>query len=155
MATPDAEICGFLDVKFTSNKHIKSRKVRKKILVLSKVWKRYWCTVKRLGSDSVVQIQFDTTFGRSALERSNFLIIPSNAVVHRIHSKTKQFAFCVSPATDGKPLLSLSATSETETQRWMANIRHLLRSRRHHCAEKCYNVSIVDNAHSKTAGLTG
>ncbi|XP_029175194.1 uncharacterized protein LOC114943689 [Nylanderia fulva] len=154
MDTCKMEICGFLYVKSMGNRYIAQR-VRKKTLMMSKVWKRLWCSVKKLKS-GLVQIQFDTRFSDFAKqsEKGNCIIIPSNAIIHRIRSKTKQYAFAVSLATDKKSLL-LSTNSETETQHWMANIRHLLKPRRHHCIEKSYSVSIVDNAHSKASGLTG
>lgn len=156
MDTLDTEICGFLYVKSMGNRYI-AQKVRKKPLMMSKVWKRLWCSVKKLESGLGVQIQFDTKFSDFAKqsEKGNCIVIPSNAILHRIRSKTKQYAFAVSLARDKKLLLSLCANSETETQQWMANIRHLLKPRRHRCMEKSYSVSIVDNAHSKASGLTG
>ncbi|XP_025152693.1 uncharacterized protein LOC105185810 isoform X2 [Harpegnathos saltator] len=128
MDTRNAEICGFLYVKLVGQRYI-ARKVRKKVLVSSKVWKRLWCCIKKLGSG------------------------PS-AIIYRIHSKTKQFAFGILQGKDRKLLLSLSTDSETETQRWMKNIRYLLNPKKD-CIKKSYNVSIVDNAHSKAAGLIG
>lgn len=159
-AKQDEEFCGFLDVKTTGSRYI-IQKVRKKALMPSKVWKRLWCSVKKLGAGFGVRVQFNSKLGysRSALnhqgEKDNSVVIPPSAVVYRIRSKTKQFAFGVSSAKGRKPLLSLSANSEIETQRWMSNIRHLLKPRRHCCAEKSHNISIVDNAHSKAAGLIG
>ncbi|KMQ95219.1 hypothetical protein RF55_4580 [Lasius niger] len=160
MNTPDTEICGFLNVKSMGNRYI-AQKVRKRTLVLSKVWKRLWCSVKKLDLGLGVQVQFDTRLscGSDASakqsEKDSCVVIPPNAIVYRVRSKTKQYAFAVSSAKDKKPLLSLSANSETETQHWMTNIRHLLKPRRHCCMEKSYSVSMVDNAHSKASGLTG
>lgn len=160
MDTLDTEICGFLSVKLVGSRFI-AQKVRKKTLTLSKVWKRLWCSIKKLEPGLGVQVQFDTKLicGGSASakqgEKGSCIIIPPNAVVYRIRSKTKQYAFAVSSAKDRNPLLSLSANSETETQHWMANIRQLLKPRRHCCMEKFYSVSMVDNAHSKASGLTG
>lgn len=159
MDTFDAETCGFLYVKSAGHKYV-AQKVRKKALVSSKVWKRLWCSIKRLESGLGIQIQFDSKFGcsNSALkqrEKYNFVIIPLTAIIYRIHSKTKQFAFGISQGKDRKLLLSLSGNSETETQRWMENIRYLLNSKRYYCTKKSYNISMVDNAHSKAAGLLG
>lgn len=161
MGTRDTEICGFLDVKSTGNKYVTQR-MTKRTLALSKVWKRSWCSMRKLEEGPILglQVQFNQKLGcrSNALkqnEKDNSVTIPSSAIVHRIRSSTKQFAFSVSPAVDRKPLLSLSANSETETQRWMADIRHLLKPRRHYCSERSYDVSMVDNAHSKAAGLTG
>lgn len=160
MDTPDTEICGFLHVKSMGNNRFIAQKVRKRPLVLSKIWKRLWCSIKKLGPGLGVQVQFDIRLscGGSASklsEKGSCIVIPPNAVVYRIRSKTKQYAFAVSSTKDRKPLLSLSANSETETQHWMANIRQLLRPRRYSCMEKSYSVSIVDNEHSKASGLTG
>lgn len=162
MDTPDAEICGFLDVKSMGNNRYIAQKVRRRTLALSRVWKRLWCYVKKLGPGLGVQVQFDTRLGRGGGasakqdEKGSCVVeIPSNAIVHRIRSKTKRYAFAVSSARDRKPLLSLSANSETETQHWMANIRQLLKPRGHRCAERSYSVSMVDSVHSKASGLTG
>jgi len=155
METNDSEICGFLDVK--SGKKYTAQSLKRRALLSSKIWKRLWCSVKKLESGLGVQVQFDSKFSCSTLkqcENGNSVIIPSNAVIYRIRSKTKQFAFGISSTREKKPLLSLSANSETETQRWMANIRQLLKPRRYHSIGKFY-VSIVDNAHSKAAGLIG
>lgn len=155
MSTNNTEICGFLDIKSMRSKYV-AQKVRKRSLALSKVWKRSWCSVRKLGPGLGIQVQFDQKLG-SALKQNedSSVTIPSSAIMYRIRSRTKQFAFSITPAVDKKSLLSLSANSETETQRWMANIRQLLKPRRHCCVERSYNVSIVDNAHSKEAGLTG
>jgi len=159
MSTHDTEICGFLDVKLTRRRYVVQR-VRKRAITLSKMWKRSWCSVRNLGFGLGLQVQFDqklSCHGNASKqnEKDNSVVIPPSAIVHRIRSRTKQFAFSISLATDRESLLSLSANSETETQRWMANIRHLLKPRRHYCTEKSYDVSMIDNAHSKAAGLTG
>jgi len=154
MDTDDTEICGFLDVK-SGNKYT-AQSLKRRALLSSKIWKRLWCSIKKLKSGSGVQVQFGSKFSCNTLkqcENGNSVVIPSNAVVYRIHSKTKQFAFGISSTREKKPLLSLSANSETETQRWMANIRQLLKPRRYSIGK--FYVSIVDNAHSKAAGLTG
>ncbi|XP_018371368.1 PREDICTED: uncharacterized protein LOC108766526 [Trachymyrmex cornetzi] len=162
MSMQDMEICGFLYVKSTRKRYnVKiSQRVRKRTLALSKVWKRLWCSIRKLGPSLGLQVQCDQklSYHDNALkqnEKDNSVVIPPNAIVHRILSRTKQFAFSISSAVDRKPLLSLSANSETETQRWMTNIRHLLKPRRHCCIEKSYDISMVDNAHSKAAGLIG
>ncbi|XP_012528896.1 uncharacterized protein LOC105832472 [Monomorium pharaonis] len=159
MSTPETEICGFLDVKSMGSRYI-AQKVRKKGLALLRIWKRSWCSVKKLEPGLGVQIQFDEKLScRSSTlkqkEKDNSVVIPPNATIYRICSRTKQFAFSISLAVDRKPILSLSGNSETETQRWMANIRHLLKPRKYSCTERSYEVSIIDNAHSKAAGLTG
>ncbi|KAL6268417.1 hypothetical protein P5V15_001552 [Pogonomyrmex californicus] len=155
MSTHDTEICGFLDIKLTGNKYI-ARKMKKKPLALSRVWKRTWCSVKKLKSGLGVQVQFDLKLGNvKQNEKGDFVEIPSDAVLYRVHSRTKRFAFCIALARDRKALLSLSANSETETQRWMANIRYLLKPKKYCFAEKSYQISMIDNTHSKVAGITG
>ncbi|EZA52987.1 hypothetical protein DMN91_002387 [Ooceraea biroi] len=154
MSADDREICGFLDVK--SGKRYTAQRFKKKALLSSKIWKRLWCSVTKFEPGLGVQVQFDSKFSCSALkqcENGNCVIIPPSAVIYRVRSKTKQFAFGIASTREKKPILSLSANSETETQRWMANIRHLLKPRRYSMG-KLY-VSIVDNAHSKAAGLIG
>lgn len=158
MDTHNCEICGFLDVKSMRNKYFK-QKMRKKSLK-SKLWKRLWCSVNKLGPGLGVQIQFKSRLCYSnnifkQNEKSDTVTIPPSAIIYRLCSKTRQFAFGISTEKGTKPLLSLSANSETEAQRWMTNIRYLLQPRRDYCIEKSYNVSIIDNAHSKAAGLTG
>lgn len=159
MDTIATEVCGFLYVKSIGHRYIAQR-IRKKALVSIKVWKRLWCSVKKLGSGLGIQIQFNNKLSSSSSalkqrEKYNSVIIPLTAIIYRIHSKTKQFAFGISQRKDRKLLLSLSASSETETQRWMKNIRYLLNPKRDCCTRKSYNISIVDNVHSKAAGLLG
>ncbi|KAL0110943.1 hypothetical protein PUN28_012776 [Cardiocondyla obscurior] len=142
MSLRDLEVCGFI--------------WRKKTMTLSNVWKRSWCSIRKLNEGRGLEIQFYQKRSNALKqnEKDSSVIIPPNAIVHRICSSTKQFAFSILSKVDRKPLLSLSANSETVTQRWIADIRQLLNPRKYY-TEKSYYVSMVDNAHSKTAGLTG
>ncbi|XP_035741143.1 uncharacterized protein LOC118449974 isoform X1 [Vespa mandarinia] len=154
----DTEICGgFLDAKLSGTRCV-TQKVRKRSLAPWKVWKRHWCTVKKLGPGLGIEIQLDygiSSGGISQNEKDNSIVIPYDAIVYRTQSKSKQFAFGIFLNKERKPLLYLSGNSETETQRWMSNIRQLLKPRKHRLMDGFYNISIVDNAHSRLAGLTG
>ncbi|XP_043501692.1 uncharacterized protein LOC122523842 [Polistes fuscatus] len=152
----DTEIyCGFLDAKLSGTRCL-TQKVRKRSLAPWKVWKRHWCMVKKLGPGLEIQLDYGISSGGiSQNEKDNSIIVPYDAIVYRTQSKSKQFAFGIFLNKERKPLLYLSGCSETETQRWMSNIRQLLKPRRHRFMDRSYNISIIDNAHSRLAGLTG
>ncbi|KAK2576933.1 hypothetical protein KPH14_005551 [Odynerus spinipes] len=135
-----------------------TQKVRKRSLASWKVWKRHWCSVKKLGPGLGIEIRLDcgiSSGGVSQNEKDNSIIVPYDAIIYRTQSKSKQFAFGIFLNKERKPMLYLSGNSETETQRWMSNIRQLLKPRKHRFMDGSYNISIVDNAHSRLAGLTG
>ena len=154
----EEEICGFLDVKFCGSKS-KVHKVKKRTLGPWKVWKRHWCSFQKLGSELGVRVNLDYCIGNdnssSSNDKENFIVIPLDAIICRTQSRSKQFAFGIFPIKDRKPLLYLAGNSETESQRWMANIRQLLRPRKLTFAPGSYKISMVDNPHSKASGLTG
>ncbi|XP_031845900.1 uncharacterized protein LOC116432749 isoform X2 [Nomia melanderi] len=158
MTEENAEICGFLDVKYLSGKY-KVHKVRKRTLAPWKVWRRHWCSIRRLGPGLGVRIQLDynisNAINTSPNDKDNSLIIPSDAIIYRTQSRSKQFAFGIFPTKERKPLIYFAGNSETESQRWMANIRQLLRPRKSQFIPGSYSVSMVDNAHSKASGLIG
>ncbi|KAK0175574.1 hypothetical protein PV327_009314 [Microctonus hyperodae] len=151
MAGGDIEHCGFLDAKLPGSR------VRKRSIALWKAWRRHWCTVRKLGPGLGVEIQLDRglVLDNHINDRNNSIKIPADSVICRTESKTKLFAFGIFPAKERKPLLLLSGMSESETQRWMANLRQLLKPRRHRFMEGSFNISMVDNTHSRAAGLTG
>lgn len=157
MAEESTEICGFLDVKFFGGKS-KVHKVKKRTLGPWKVWKRHWCSVKKLGPGLGVKVQLDYLIGNGSAvspnDKDTSIIIPLDATIYRTQSRSKQFAFVIT-ANERKPLLYLAGHSETESQRWMANIRQLLRPRKYQFAIESYSISMVDNMHSKASGLTG
>lgn len=154
----EKEICGFLDVKYCGSKS-KVHKVKKKTLGPWKVWKRHWCSFQKLSSELGIKVHLDYCIGNdnnsSSNDKENFIIIPLNAIICRTQSRSKQFAFGIFPIKERKPLLYLAGNSETESQRWMANIRQLLKPRKLKIITGSYNVSMVDNSHSKASGLTG
>lgn len=158
MAEENNEISGFLDVKFFCGKS-RVHKVKKRTLGPWKVWKRHWCSFENLGSGVGIKVHLDFCLGNSnaqlVQERDNSIIIPLDAIICRTQSRSKQFAFGIFPSKERKPLLYLAGNSEIDTQRWMANIRQLLRPRNLKAALGFHSISIVDNAHSKASGLTG
>ncbi|KZC05695.1 hypothetical protein WN55_04635 [Dufourea novaeangliae] len=158
MAEENIEICGFLDVKYLSGKY-KVHKVRKRPLAPWKVWRRHWCSIKKLGPGLGVRVQLDYNISSgvtmSPNDKDSSLIIPLDAIICRTQSRSKQFAFGIFPTKERKPLIYFAGTSETESQRWMANIRQLLRPRRNRFIPGSYIMSMVDNVHSKSSGLTG
>ncbi|KOX81259.1 hypothetical protein WN51_00167 [Melipona quadrifasciata] len=154
----ETEICGFLDVKFCGSKS-KVHRVKKRTLGPWKTWKRHWCSFEKLSSGEGVRMNLDYCISNdsnaSSSDKENFVVIPSNAVICRTQSRSKQFAFGIFPVKERKPLLYLAGNSETESQRWMTNIRQLLKPRKLKFAPGSYKVSMVDNLHSKASGLTG
>ncbi|XP_012255367.1 uncharacterized protein LOC105685651 isoform X2 [Athalia rosae] len=158
MAGGDAEICGFLDAKLPGNRGMTQR-VKKRSLAPWKVWRRHWCSIRKLGSGLGIEVRLDCGISSGGAtvpkDRDNAIKIPADAIICRTESRSKQFAFGIFPAKERKPLLYLSGNSETETQRWMANLRQVLKPRRHRFMEGMFHVSMVDNAHSRAAGLTG
>ncbi|XP_015516790.1 uncharacterized protein [Neodiprion pinetum] len=158
MAGEDAEICGFLDAKLPGNRGMTQR-VRKRSLAPWKVWRRHWCSVRKLGPGLGIEVRLDCGISSGGAtvpkDRDNAIKIPTDAIICRTESRSKQFAFGIFPPSERKPLLYLCGNSETESQRWMANLRQVLKPRRHRFMEGMFHVSMVDNAHSRGAGLTG
>ncbi|KAF3425469.1 hypothetical protein E2986_03486 [Frieseomelitta varia] len=154
----EAEICGFLDVKFCGSKS-KVHRVKRRTLGPWKTWKRHWCSFEKLSSGEGLRMNLDYCISNdnstSSNDKENFIVIPSDVVVCRAQSRSKQFAFGIFPIKERKPLLYLAGNSETESQRWMTNIRQLLKPRILKFEPGSYKVSIVDNLHSKASGLTG
>ena len=163
MAGEDTELCGFMDAKLPGGQRVKKRP-----LAPWKVWRRHWCAVRKLGPGLGLEILLDYGVSSAANNANgtpgyyasgdkdtSCIRIPSNAIICRTESRSKQFAFGIFPAKERKPLIYLCSVSESESQRWMASLRQILRPRRHRYMEGTYNVSMVDNAHSRSAGLTG
>ncbi|XP_034950236.1 uncharacterized protein [Chelonus insularis] len=150
MAGDRVELCGFLDAKLPGNL------IRKRPFSSWKAWRRHWCTVRKLGPGLGVEVQLERGINiEGMIERRDSIKISSDSIICRTESRTKLYAFGIFPPKERKPLLYLSGISESETQRWMANLRQLLRPRRHRFIEGTFNISMVDNSHSRTAGLTG
>ncbi|XP_058794161.1 uncharacterized protein LOC131665924 isoform X2 [Phymastichus coffea] len=150
------ELGGFMDAKLASCRNM-SQRMKKRTLAPWKVWRRHWCTVRKLGVGRGIEVLLDQGYGSNpnANDKDNIIKIPANAVICRTESRTKPYAFGIFPAKERKPLLYLAASSEIESQQWMAGIRQMLRPRRHRFMEGTYAVSMVDNAHSRSSGMTG
>ncbi|XP_067003168.2 uncharacterized protein [Anabrus simplex] len=140
------ELSGYLDVKVPS-------RVRKRGFTPWKAWNKQWCKVRREESGILVQL------GNSA---SNTVLIPANSTLCRSNSRSRQFAFGVFHHVGQvrRPSLFLAGNTETESQKWMAHIRNLLRPYPHFDLNSqigsCdFRVSLIDNPHSQVAGLTG
>ena len=155
MAGEDTELCGFMDAKLPGLGRCMGQRVKKRPLAPWKVWRRHWCAVRKLGPGLGLELLLDHGVGSAASDKDSCIRIPANAVVARTESRSKHFAFGVFPANERKPLVYLAASSESESQRWMASLRHLLRPRRHRFLDGTFSISMVDNAHSRSAGLTG
>ncbi|KAI4467383.1 olfactomedin-related [Holotrichia oblita] len=85
------------------------------------------------------------------------VILPRSSTLCRTESRTKQYAFGVfTLGRNQKPLLFLSGSSESDTQSWMASIRRMLCVASYlPVGDSNFHVSIIDNAHSRKAGLLG
>lgn len=153
----NVELCSFLEAKIPVSNCV-TPKVKKRPLSMWKLWRKYWCTVVRSGPGIEITLDSGITLGTDFMmsnEKRSCVTIPVNAVVCRVESKSKKFAFAIFPFKERKPLLYLCANSEIETQKWMADLRQLLRPRKQPVLEGSHFVSIIDNAHSRAAGMTG
>lgn len=156
MAGEDTELCGFMDGKLPFGRCSVQQRMKKRSLAPWKVWRRHWCAVRKLGAGQGLEILLDHGVGsQAAADKDSCIRIPPDALICRTESRTKHYAFGIFPAKERKPLIYLAASSEIETQRWMAGLRQMLRPRRHRFMEGSHDISMVDNAHSRSAGLTG
>jgi hypothetical protein len=140
-------VCGYLDVKISA----KSRRG----LTPWKAWQKQWCELKRLDSiENGVELKLKSSIDGSLL---SCVLLPRSSTICRTESRTKQYAFGVfTMGRTQKPLLFLSGISESDTQSWVSSIRKML------CVATClpvgksnFHISIIDNAHSRAAGLVG
>lgn len=152
MAGDESELCGFMEAKIPN-----SLRSKKRTLAPWKVWRRHWCQIRKLGCNLGLEILLDYGVDNRAFnnDKDNTIKIPTDSLICRTESRSKHYAFGIFPKKERKALIYLSSTSESESQRWMANIRQLLKPRRHRFMEGTFNISMVDNAHSRSAGLTG
>lgn len=137
------EISGFLDVKLLCAS--KPHKIHKRTLSL-KLWRRHWCSITK--TNGTVKFELLT-----ANQKGESIIIPLDACLYRTRSRSKEFAFGIF-ITEKKPLIYLAGNSETESQRWMSDIRKLLRERTVEPVGT-YFVSVIDNICSKASRLIG
>ena len=154
MAGDDAEVCGFVDAKLPGNRGVTQRMKNS-----WKVWKRHWCAARKLSMGQGIEILLDCSIsnGKSVIpnEKDNRIKIPSSVIICRTESKTMHYSFGIFSPKEKKPLLYLAADSETNTQRWIASLRQLLRPRKHRFMEGSLSISIIDNAHSRSSDLMG
>ncbi|XP_008195061.1 uncharacterized LOC100141786 isoform X1 [Tribolium castaneum] len=140
-------ICGYLDVKISA----KSRRG----LTPWKAWQKQWCELKRLDNiENGVELKLKSSMEGSVL---NCLLLPRSSTICRTESRTKQYAFGVfAMGRTQKPLLFLSGASESDAQDWIASIRKMLCVASYlPVGESNFHVSVVDNVHSRAAGLVG
>ncbi|XP_046661652.1 uncharacterized protein LOC124354899 [Homalodisca vitripennis] len=142
LAMTGPEICGHVDVKVPS----KGRKFGQ-----WKAWRRQWCIV-RYGHGSTLQL----VLGSGHNNPTSCIDIPYNAIICRSESRSRQFAFGVySSSSIRQPIVFLAARSETEAQQWMLRIRNLISPPKIPVEAGKFSVSLIDNAHSRIAGLAG
>ncbi|KAJ9577296.1 hypothetical protein L9F63_006135 [Diploptera punctata] len=133
------EMSGFLDVK------VPARVRRRRGLAPWKAWKRQWITITR-APDAGLEVQLGSTCVR----------VPPRAILCRTDSRSRKFAFGVFSWTEPRwPSLYLAGSSESDTQLWMQHIRNMLNPPNLCMADEGFLVSLIDNAHSRIAGLTG
>ncbi|GJQ78495.1 hypothetical protein Trydic_g11611 [Trypoxylus dichotomus] len=140
-------ISGYLDVKISA----RSRRG----FTPWKAWQKQWCEIKRLESmENGLELKFKSSADGSVISN---VILPRSSTLCRTESRTKQYAFGVfTLGRNQKPLLFLSGSSESDTQNWMASIRRMLCVASYlPVGESNFHVSIIDNGHSRKAGLVG
>ncbi|CAH1968033.1 unnamed protein product [Acanthoscelides obtectus] len=140
-------VTGYLDVKVSSRSRRGFRPW--------KAWKKQWCEICRLDSiENGVEIKLKTSEEGNLINR---LVLPRSSTVCRTESRTKQYAFGVFSLTQNKkPILFLSGSSESDAQKWMFAIRRMLSIASYiPVGGSSFHVSLVDNAHSRAAGLLG
>ncbi|XP_054277855.1 uncharacterized protein LOC128996503 isoform X2 [Macrosteles quadrilineatus] len=139
------EVCGHVDVKVPS----KGRKFG-----VWKAWRQQWCIV-RCGQDRTIQM----VLGHGHNSPTSCIVIPYNAVLCRSESRSRPYAFgvfCSSSVTRFRqPIVFLAARSETQSQNLMLKIRNLISKPKIPVEPGLFSVSLIDNTHSRTAGLAG
>ncbi|XP_028142156.1 uncharacterized protein LOC114336048 isoform X1 [Diabrotica virgifera virgifera] len=138
---------GYLDVKIPSKS--------KRGFTPWKTWKKQWCEINRLDSiENGIELKL-----RSCKEGNilNCFILPRSSTICRTESRTKQYAFGVfNLGRKQKPLIFLNGSSETQTQEWMLTLRRMLAVASYIPVDNSnFRVSLVDNHHSRAAGLLG
>nr|CAD7440854.1 unnamed protein product [Timema bartmani] len=136
------ELSGHLDVKLPGG-------ARRRGFTPWKAWKKHWCLVRKTSCGAEVQLGAVTG-------STKCVVLPLDATLCRTESRSRQYAFGVFPGGSKcrQPALYLSGSCENESQRWMCNIRFMLRPPRAG-NEEDFTVSLIDNAHSRLAKLAG
>ncbi|XP_019868524.2 uncharacterized protein LOC109597311 [Aethina tumida] len=140
-------VSGYLDVKISS----RSRRG----LTPWKAWRKQWCEIRRLDNiDNGVELKLKSSPDGSVL---NCVVLPRSSTICRTESRTKQYAFGVfTLGKYQKPILFLSGSSESDSQDWISSIRRMLCIASYlPVGESNFRVSLIDTAHSRSAGLFG
>ncbi|KAF2900289.1 hypothetical protein ILUMI_05899 [Ignelater luminosus] len=144
----EVKVCtGYLDVKISA----KSRRG----FTPWKAWHKQWCEIRRLDNiENGAELKLKTSQDGNVI---SCVVLPRSSTVCRIQSRSKSYAFGVfTCGRSQKPLLFLSGSCESDTQRWMEIIRKTLSIALYiPVGNLSFHVSIVDNTHSRAAGLTG
>ncbi|XP_018578635.1 uncharacterized protein LOC108916816 [Anoplophora glabripennis] len=140
-------ISGYLDVKISS----KSRRG----LTPWKAWQKQWCEIRRLDTiENGVELKLKSDKEGSVL---NCVILPRSSTICRTESRTKQYSFGVfNLGRTKKPIMFMSGSSESDSQEWMSSIRRMLSIASYiPVGDSNFRVSLIDNNHSRMAGLIG
>ncbi|KAG5877671.1 hypothetical protein JTB14_013916 [Gonioctena quinquepunctata] len=140
-------LSGYLDVKISS----KSRRG----FTPWKAWQKQWCEIKRLDSiENGVELKLKSGKDGSVL---NCITLPRSSTICRTDSRTKRYSFGVfNLRRNKKPIIFLSGNSESDSQEWISSIRRILSIASYiPVGNSNFRVSLVDNEHSRAAGLVG
>lgn len=138
---------GYLEVKVSA----KSRRG----LMPWKAWQKQWCEIKKLDNiENGLELKLKSSSDGIVLHS---VILPRSSTICRTESRTKQYAFGVfTLGKNQKPLLFLSGNSESDSQKWMCEMRRMLCIASYlPVGDSAFHVSLVDTNHSRAAGLTG
>ncbi|XP_050525177.1 uncharacterized protein LOC126896432 [Daktulosphaira vitifoliae] len=137
------ENSGMIDIKVPS----KGRKFG-----IWKAWKYQWCEITYKDENRVI-----INIGNNKTTIFSCFAVPNNAVVYRIKSRTKAYGFGIfyTKEKNQYPLVFLASKSETESQKWMKIIRDMLQPPNTLKEKNEYDISVIDNEHSKSANLNG
>lgn len=140
-------LSGYLDVKISAR--------TRRGFTPWKAWQKQWCEIKRVDCiENGVELKLKSALDGNVL---SVVRLPRSSKICRTESRTKQYSFGVfTLGRNQKPLLFLSGNSEKDSQAWMSSIRKMLSIASYlPVGETNFHVSLVDNSHSRTAGLMG
>lgn len=116
-----------------------------------KAWKKQWCIIGKNGNKATLQIGLDKC------DINTSIVIPDDAILCRTESRSRNYAFGVfcTNMKQRQACVFLAGESETEANKWMTNIRNILKPPLDSCSENEFEISVIDNDHSRVAGLHG
>lgn len=86
----------------------------------------------------------------------NIVHISTDDIICRTESRTQHYAFGVFPRQSKRRAnFYLAGTSETDSQKWIAAIRKMLRPPLLPVEDNEFSVAVIDNMFSRSSGLTG